>query len=396
MFNTLVEKEYYSLSRSDENPIIGCLMMVKNEQNRIHVSLDSVKDYVDCYIIYDTGSTDQTVDIIKNHCEKHKINLYMIQGEFVNFSVSRNISLDYADTKEVHYLLLLDCNDELQGGNKLLEFAKKELKTDNNAYLIRQKWFTSGKEDDYFNSRFIKARKNWRYHMPVHEWLGDDAEIKGPVVYRMPLDILLYQDRQQDVEKSLIRFIRDKELLLEEHKKDPKETRIIFYLAQTCACLNQLEDAFYYYKLRSEYDGFQEEKFHAFLQCGELSQRLNQSWDESLSFYMKAINHSTRAEPMIKIANYYNDKKNWILAFTFANLACDIQYPSDSILFIDSTVYNYTRWHVLGIVSYYCGKYAEGKKGCQMAIKTGINIQLDTSNLQFYEQKEKEILLNKE
>ena len=104
-YNILIEKEYYPLDLQDPEPIIGCLMMVKNEEERIHVSLESVANYVKCYIIYDTGSTDKTTDIIQNHCEKNKINLYMINGDFVNFAKSRNVSLDYADTKNIHYIL---------------------------------------------------------------------------------------------------------------------------------------------------------------------------------------------------------------------------------------------------------------------------------------------------
>lgn len=116
-YNILLEKEYYTLlTKTTSIPLIGCVMMVKNEEKRIHVSLNSVVRCINCCIIYGTGSTDRTVEIIKEDCDKHKINLYMICGIFVNFSVSRNILLDYADTKEVHYTLLLDSNDELQGG----------------------------------------------------------------------------------------------------------------------------------------------------------------------------------------------------------------------------------------------------------------------------------------
>jgi len=390
-YRIIIEKEYYPLSLTRKKPIIGCLMMVKDEEKRLHVSLDSVTGTVDCFIIYDTGSTDSTIEIIKNHCEKHKINLYMIGGDFVNFSVSRNVSLDYADTKNVHFYVLLDVNDELRNGDKLLEFAKKEKDSKNNAYLMCQHWW-SGEYNKYFNTRFVRARSNWRYKGSVHEWLCDMNEPPGPSVLRMPDDIVLYQDRTKDNNKSAKRFARDKVLLLADHKKNRKEPRTLFYLAQTCFCLQDPEEAFYYYKLRSELEGFQEEKFHAFLRCGELSQKLGHTWHDSLGYYMKAIEHSsTRAEPMIRIAQYYNTKKKWLLAFTFANLACSISYPHHCILFVDKYAYDYTRWHLLGIVAYYCGKYEEGKKACLKAIEGGLNVDLDKSNLEFYEKKLVEI-----
>lgn len=153
-------------------------------------------------IVYDTGSTYKTVQIITNHCEKNKLNLYMIHGEFDNFCNSRNVSLDYADTKNVDFILLLDTNDELRNGKELIKFSKKELSSDNVAYLTCQHWW-SGK---YFNVRFVKANKGWRYKGSVHEWMCDTSDVKGKDVVRIPDNIIIYQDRTQDDNKSGKRF----------------------------------------------------------------------------------------------------------------------------------------------------------------------------------------------
>jgi phosphopantetheinyl transferase (holo-ACP synthase) len=393
MYDVVIEKEYTKLSLESKKPVIGCLMMVKNEHARIHVTLDSITGVVDCLIIYDTGSTDDTMKIIIEHCEKHKLNLYMIQGEFVNFSVSRNISLDYADTKNVHFLLLLDVNDELRGGDKLKKFAENELETDNNAYLTCQYWW-SGQYNKYFNTRFIRARKNWRYKGSVHEWIEDTNEIKGNPVVKMSDDIILYQDRTKDDDKTGKRFHRDKELLLEDYKKDPKHTRTVFYLAQTYACLKENNEAFKYYKIRSELEGFYEEKFYSYLKCGEISEKLGYDWYESMSFYMKSLEIISRVEPLVKIAEHYRLQKKWFLAYQFIQSACSLKYPDHCILFVDTNSYDYLRWHNLGIIAYYVGKFKEGKEACLKAIKTGINVELNKKNLKFYDEKEKEEEIN--
>jgi len=390
-YTVVIEKEYYKLSRNNRKPIIGCLMMLKNEEARILESLSSCKDHVDCYIIYDTGSTDNTMKIIIDYCEENKKNLYMIQGDFVNFSVSRNVSLDYADTREVHFLLLLDCSDILQGGEKLRKFALEQMNTPPNAFLMCQHWF-SGQYDKYFNTRFIRARKGWRYMGSVHEYMADTLEVKGAPVYKMSDDMILYQDRTKDNNKSGPRFQRDKVLLVADHKKDPTEPRVLFYLAQTCSCTNDQDESFYYYKLRTEVEGFQEEKFHAYLRCGEISERLMHTWPDSMAWYMKAVEHSVRAEPLIKIAMHYQFVKNWFLAYSFIAMACSISYPDHCILFVDKHAYDYTRWHILGIVAFYVGKFAEGKQACLKAIEKGLNSDLDKKNLEFYENKEKENL----
>lgn len=365
-------------------------MMMKDEEKRLCVSLESVIGIVDSIVAYDTGSTDNTLQILRNFSDKHKIPLRLKEGEFVNFSISRNVSLDFADTfLDIDFLLLLDVNDELRGGDKLLKFAKDHIDTEFNAFLMCQHWW-SGKYDKYFNTRFLRARSNFRYSGSVHEWLGYIHKDESPPVFRMPDDIVLYQDRTKDGNKSAKRFVRDKELLMEDYKKDPLEPRTLFYLAQTCSCLGQTEEAFYYYKLRSELDGFQEEKFHSYLRSGEYSEKLGHSWYDSMAYYVKAIEHSNRVEPLIRIAQHYNNRKKWMLSFKFAKWACSLPYPSKSILFVDKYAYEYTRWHILGIVSYYCHEYKEGKSACLKAIEKGLNTELDKKNLQFYLKKERE------
>jgi hypothetical protein len=391
-YDIVVEKEYKTLPDSKTTASIGAVMMVKNEKKRIHVSLDSLGGYIDALIVYDTGSEDDTMDIIQEHCEKHKINLYMIKGEFVDFSTSRNVVLNYADTIDVKFLLLLDVNDELQGGDKLLSFCKSQLNTETTGYLVCQHWW-SGKYDKYFNVRMVKNRSGWRYRGVVHEWMKDTTQ-EGPEpaspIYRMDDCIILYQDRTKDDDKSSKRFKRDRILLYEEYKKNPVEPRTVFYLAQTCSCLKEIQDAFYYYKIRSTLEGFQEEKFHAFLRCGELSIRLKHEWHETLTWYMKAVEHSLRAEPLIKIADYYKYIKNWFLAYTFIKLACSIDYPNHCILFVDKRAYDYDRWHLMSIIGFYSGHYEEGKEACYIAIKDS-NRELDKTNLQHYLDREKKM-----
>lgn len=368
-------------------PHIALLMMVKNEQKRLLVSLKSVIGIIKSLVIYDTGSTDNTIQILKDFSTENNIELRIKQGEFVNFSVSRNVSLDFADSfNDIDFLLLLDCNDELQGGDKLLKLATEHLNTNVNAFLLCQHWRTET-YNKYFNTRFLRSKSEWRYKGSVHEYLANMNKERNESVYRAQDDIILYQDRTQDDDKTSKRFVRDKVLLLKDYKQNSTEPRTLFYLAQTCSCLGQREEAFYYYKLRSELEGFQEEKFHSYLRTAEISQQLGHNWYDTFSYYMKAAEHSNRAEPLICIADHYNKQKNWNLAFQFSNWACSLEYPKDAILFVDKQIYDYTRWHLLGIISYYCGKYKEGKNACLKAIEKGLNVDVDKNNLKFYTDK---------
>jgi glycosyltransferase involved in cell wall biosynthesis len=372
-------------------PHIALVMMVKNEKKRLRITLDSVKGIVNSLIIYDTGSTDNTIEILKEFSKESKIPLRLKTGEFVNFSESRNVSLEFADTfKDIDFLLLLDCNDELRGGEKLLRFAQEQLKTVNTGYITCQQWW-SGAYDNFYNQRFMKVRCGWRYRGVVHEWLKDttsDTDEPSFPIWKMNDDIVIYQDRTQDDDKSGKRFSRDYELLLLEFKNPNTSKsqihRTIFYLAQTCSCLSNYEEAFYYYKLRSTYDGFWEEKFHSFLKCGDLSVLLEHPWVESLGWYMKSLEHTLRVEPLIKIAEHYKRKQQWFISYGYISLACLLNYPNQCILFVDQRSYEYIRWHILGIVGFFANQHTVGKEACLKALATGINVEEDKLILKNY------------
>ena len=369
-------------------------MMVKNEHKRLGVTLESVKDIANSIVLYDTGSTDDTISIATSFCTKNKIPLRLKQGEFVDFSTSRNISLDFANTfEDIDYILLLDTNDELRGDELLKKICLEFYNKPNTGFLVCQEWW-SGQYDQYYNMRLIKPRKGWRYKGKVHEWLSntnysndEEAIACGDTIVKLE-NVVLYQDRTQDDDKSGKRYDRDKILLLQEHKENPTEPRTVFYLAQTFSCLGELEDAFYYYKLRTTLVGFWEERFHSFYRCGEISESLGHPWEESMKWYIKSFEHTERVEPLIKISEYYKDK-NWLLSFTFADLACKLPYPSHCNLFIDKHAYDYKRWHMLGLSGWYTGFYEQGKIGCIKGVESGVNIKLDKENLKHYEELEK-------
>jgi len=377
---------------------IAVLLMVKNEKKRLHVSLESVKSFADSLVIFDTGSTDNTIQICKDFSEKYNIPLRLKEGTFVDFSTSRNESLDFADSfEDIDYLLLLDTNDELRGADNLRRFAEEYKDNKSSGFLMVQEWW-SGQHDKYYNVRFIKAHKGWRYVGAVHEYIKTNMD-EEPIV-KLPDSAILYQDRTQDDDKSGKRFKRDKELLYNEYVKDPTEPRTVFYLAQTCSCLGENDESLYFYKIRSTLEGFQEEKFHALLRSGELTQKLNHDWHDSMMFYIKAFEHSHRAEPLLFIAIHYIQIKMWVMAFTFLKLACSIQYPQDAILFVNRHDYDYKRWHLLGIVAYYVGQFQDGKAACLIAIEysktdTKVNSDIDKSNLKFYEDKEAEEIMKR-
>lgn len=386
--------------RMDPKTRLALVMMIKNEEKRIEVSFESVRPQTDTFIILDTGSTDRTIEICKEYCKRHSITLYLKQSPFVDFCVSRNVLLDYADEvldkNNPRYLLLLDCNDELRNVTELTKFIELN-NGPSTGFHLKQQWWTGGSLDTYFNIRMVLSHKRWRYKGVVHEYIC--RENSGPNDIARLDNIVLYQDRTKDDDKSMKRFHRDKEMLFKEYTKDPTDPRTIFYLAQTCSCLGLHAEAYRYYLERTKYQGFVEEVFHAYYRLGELSDILKHPWEESLNWYLKAFAHSQRAEPLVRLAEHYREKNafgeskaDFVLSYSFASLACKLMYPHTQILFVDRQCYLYKRWHVLGIVGFYCGRYKEGKEACVKALQAEPESQIDWDNLQFYLEKDKELI----
>jgi glycosyltransferase involved in cell wall biosynthesis len=384
--------------------IICCLLMVRNERDRITVTLNSTREVVQSYIVYDTGSNDDTIDIIRRWCLENKKQFRFFEGIFVDFSTSRNALLDYADQFYDHdYDLLLDSSDELRNGSKLLEFCNS-YDGPCSGYLVKQEWYFGISTQSYYNVRLIKPHHNWRYKCPVHEYLNspetDDTPVHTGIKPKKLTDIIIYQDRTADGGKSVPRFSRDREILFKEIKKNPNDSRSMFYLAQTFACLGQLHESFKHYKKRTQMmEGFHEEAFQAFLKCGDISRTIGFSDEETTMWYIKAYSFLPRAEPLVNVA-YLNLNMNpprYYVAYLFLKMASLLNFPPEDILFIDKDAYDYRRWQLFSVTSWFLGKDAvsrgkpvtnvflrEGAEACKIAISAK-DRRIDKENMKCYE-----------
>jgi len=378
------------------SPRIAAVMMGLNEEDVVMTTLSSIAS-LDEIVFYDTGSSDNTISIVRSFAESHDIPLHLLEGQ-VNlydektkgdFSTTRNTLLNFAnETATSDFFLLLDCNDEARRPDKLREFCETA-DPNVNAWLCRQEWSTPA-INVYFNVRLIRPNKGWTYKGSVHEFISNGDDQPGKVRN----EFTIYQDRTVKGAASTNRYKRDLGLLLRDHANNPQETRTVFYLAQTYECLGDREMAFFYYKLRAEMDGFLEEKFHACMRAGHKA-----SGDESIKWFMKALEVKKRAEPLCRLATHYRLTGNNLLAYSFARAATLLPKPVEDILFTDPIDYDYTRWHELSIVAYYVAQdsvgpeaygskekiMAEGRYACNEALQAGGNRELDVSNSRFYE-----------
>jgi len=348
------------------NSVKICLcMIVKNESKIIERCLNAAKLVLDYVSVVDTGSTDNTKEIIEKWCEKYSIPCVVHEEPFKNFSHNRTHSYQAAKDSfpDSSYFLLLDADMVLV----VKPMFRKNLLTED-CYMIEQYSHVVR----YWNVRLIgnKNVDKWDCIGVTHEYWDPTPKI-GKTCRLTSLEI---DDREDGGCKS-DKYERDKRLLLEGYNnpETPKDlkTRYSYYLGQTFECLRQFDDAIKWFSRRSEEkDTWEEEAWYAnykmgmaYISNGEEEKGLTtllQSWDR----------RPWRAEPLYKLACYYRAKhptpdKGHAMnnaALMYALRAREVPYPETDVLFVEYDVYDFLIDVEIAIVSFYVrGKKNVGK-----------------------------------
>ncbi|NCU27057.1 glycosyltransferase, partial [Candidatus Nomurabacteria bacterium] len=134
-----------------------CLtMIVKNESGIILEALNSIYKFIDYWVIVDTGSTDNTKEIITNFFKEKGINGELHDRPWVNFGHNRTEAFDLANGK-ADYMLVMDADDVLIGTPRF-----DNLRAD--FYNIKH-----GDGFKYDRAQVFKSGLKWKYIGVLHE-----------------------------------------------------------------------------------------------------------------------------------------------------------------------------------------------------------------------------------
>ena len=221
--------------------LIELVMIVKNSGDILRKCLKENRKWIDYWTIVDTGSTDNTIEIINEELKDIPGKLHT--GEFIDFSQARNRSLDLS-SKTCKYTIILDDSYVLNGGKELRNMLKT---CKASCVLIKIGKFVDGfLRDDYYSKRIVKSSDNLRYKYRVHEdIMVNESKIKCIYDSNIFIDDLTYKPH---FERSNNRYKRDIEMLLMDHKDEPKEPRTIYYIAKTYHTMDMFEKCLEYYK----------------------------------------------------------------------------------------------------------------------------------------------------
>lgn len=357
---TDVVKDMSKISNNYKGSKKICLcMIVKNESKIIERCLESCLPILDYISICDTGSTDNTVEIINNFCKKNNIIGKVHNHVWKNFGHNRTLS--YTTAKETFpdadYCLLIDADMSL----KILPgFNKSSL--DAGGYLVAQQ----GGSLYYFNTRLLGMKFNWRCVGVTHEYWSAE----NPLCVSKQLTTLEMDDFGDGGAKA-DKFERDIKLLTQGLIDEPKNERYMFYLAQSYHDTGQYGNAIKWYRKRIAMGGWFEEVYYSYYRIARCKLGMKRSWGEIQQAYEEAHKYlPSRMEPVFEIGKYYQENEKYPEAYKWLIKASKIPFPSDQVLFLFKDIYEFRVWDALGIAAFYVGQYQNGIDACIKALKS--------------------------
>jgi len=367
--------EIKEIEKLETTPTICLSMIVKNESRIITRLLDSVISIIDTYCICDTGSTDDTIKVIKDYFDTRCMRGKITEEPFKNFGHNRNVAIEAAKGL-ADYLLFLDADMVL---NVSPEFDKASLTAP--VYSLQQ----GSNTFKYFNVRLVRSELPVKCVGATHEYYDHPH---SPV----QLATLSINDIGDGGCKGN-KFNRDIELLEQDLAENPKNGRTHFYLANSYKNLGNYATAIEHYQKRIEIGGWIEEVWYSHYMVGDCYSELGEP-EKALYWWLKAYGfYPQRAETIYQIVKHFRIKGDHEVAYLFYKIGKEIPFPHSNVLFIHKDVYDYLFDYELSIIAYYLKNYSGDKRVPFMKL-LNTNHSLDNnhiiSNYKFYSKSVKE------
>lgn len=336
-----------------------CLnMIVKNEAHVIRRCLESVRPLIDTWVILDTGSTDGTQDVIREAFGDLPGKLY--ERPWKGFDGSRSEAIELARGRG-DYLLFIDADDvmEVQPG-----FHMPQLTLD--AYDIELHHGPMV----HWRPALVSNRLPWHYVGVLHEYIHCGRQYSREALKGFNILNVGGGARLQEGQRA--KYLRDVKLLEDGLRKEPDNTRYVFYLGQSWRDAGEPQKSLVAYDRRAELGGFPEEVFCSRLYAARLAIALNRPADEVTQRLLRAHEtRPTRAEALGELAHYCRvNGERWPLAYLFARQAAAIPQPDD-VLFVEYGWYDWRALDELAVSSYWVGAYDESIDCCERLLEGG-------------------------
>tara|TARA_B100000287_G_C20658992_1_gene789535 strand:+ start:10 stop:1251 length:1242 start_codon:yes stop_codon:yes gene_type:complete len=357
-------------------------MIVKDETHIIESCLESMSQYIDYWVICDTGSTDGTQDMIKDFFEKKGIPGELHEVPWEGFGKSRTRALGLCDGK-ADYAWMIDADDYVEGDFQFPE----PMNADGYSLKIQRGDFT------WWRNQIFKTGISWGYEGVLHEYAAcsgkkpeelNQARING----NYHIEARTMGNRNVGI-SAVEKYTKDADMLLdaltnpESPNYEPKNSRYQFYLAQSYFDSQQFEKAETAYLDRANLGGWEEEVYYSMFRMAIISTILDRPWQEQSERYLQAWAYRPiRAEPLHQLARLHRSRGEPRQAYLYAKHAAELKIPEQDILFISEDVYRWMCVDEIGATAFYCHDFEQGAAACRYILDKNLCPQEDRDRIE--------------
>ena len=342
-----------------------CLNMIVKDES--HVIIDTLtklckKINFDYWVISDTGSTDNTKELIKNFFNEKKIKGELFDDKWENFGHNRSLALKHA-YKKTDYVLIFDADDEIVGDFKLPETMNL-----GGYHLIM------GNENGFVYARLalVSNQIRWEYKGVLHEFIqcmenpGNIGNIEGNYYINSgkcgsrSKNPNKYADDAKTLEKAYYKAVEE---------KDDLYKRYSFYCANSYFDSNNVDKAIEWYKRTLGLPTWEQEKYISCLKLHDLYNRINEA-EKGIYYLVETLQYDpNRIEGIYRLIQHYTTKNMETLAFQYYNIVSDYyenKYINDNLslkLFANQNEYDFFLPYYMIII---CGKLNKHSTGIKM------------------------------
>lgn len=350
--------------------------IMKDESHVAKRMLDSIKNFVDGICVVDTGSTDDSIEIVKKWGDDNNVETYVFERPFDDFEKSRNFSIQKAkdsflnrDDGHTYYGFWIDFDEQL-----ILHDNFNKSKIDKDLYMFN----TFIGQMKYTRNELYRLDKPFRFYGPVHEFIVcDDQNITSGLMEGLHINVSMDGNSwKSNIPSKYLSHSHKLESYIANNRQDP---RWIFYTAQSyhdsASMPDNIEEnkerlrrSLKYYKERTERsDGYVEEIYYAHYRMGSIMKTLEEPWNLTMQQCLKAYSvDPLRGESIKLIIDYYLQMGEWNLAylytkFGYENFHNKNPYPT-RLLFVEESLYTWKFAEVHAAACFYTGRKDEAKK----------------------------------
>ena len=384
-------RSYPDIQKKPSKSYTICLnMIVKNESHIIAKTLDNLCSYIDfdAYYISDTGSTDNTMEIIRDFFKNRNIPGSIEQVEWRDFGFNRTLALQMAFNK-TDYLFIFDADDTIHGDFQMPHHLTHD------AYQLKL-----GQSFVYMRTLIVNNRKRWRYVGVLHEYITcvDKEESSHSIQGNYYVESGRIGSRNQDPNK----YVKDAVVLergFQEESGNGMKTgtcdralaeRYAFYCAQSWmdAGPAYIDKAIEWYLRVLSQNNWTQEKYYSAYCLGNLYDKKGDKYN-AFKYFSKTMEYDEeRIEGIASLMEILRADGNHVIVNALYHKYKNYNKYPENKLFLSTDKYNDIIEYNNSISAFYISDKQSGYECCKTILRHNIMafhyVASTYSNLVFY------------